>query len=74
MTQRVRKQENGYVKICPSCGSINRASFTIVGAGILYDYCEDCGYGRGMGGFFPEVKRSDITNFREKLKKSRKDV
>ena len=56
-----------YLKICPKCGSVN---VKIPPAGMdvkmtIRDYCEDC----GNRGNFPEVKKSEIENFRKKLRK-----
>lgn len=56
-----------YLKICPKCGSIN---IKIPPAGMdikmtVKDYCEDC---QNIGNF-PEVKESEIENFRKKLRK-----
>ena len=63
-----------YIKICPKCGSTN------IGSGYYnsapHDFCKDCGFGdikTDSIAFtnFPEVKISEIENFRRELKKNK---
>ena len=56
-----------YAKICPKCGSTD---IKIPPAGMdmkmaYKDYCQKC----GNWGMFPEVKISEINNFRKKILK-----
>ena len=55
-----------YVRICPKCGSVD---VKIPPAGLdlkmtKQNYCADCGF----IGLFPEIKVSEISNFRKRLK------
>ena len=37
----------------------------------LKDYCKDCRYSYSKGGFFPEVEKSKIDDFRKKIKQDK---
>ena len=55
-----------YVKICPKCGSTN-IKMPPAGMDIkmtLQDFCEDCKF----WGNFPEVKESEVEEFKKELK------
>ncbi len=60
------KKKEKYVKICPRCGGTN-IKIPPVGLDIrmtLKDYCNDC----KSWGMFPEIKESEVEEFRKKLK------
>jgi len=64
--------KENWVKICPKCGSTNirshvRGFFTNAGTADQ-DNCKDCGY----NGTTPEIKESEIRNFRKELEKNKK--
>lgn len=63
-----------FVKICPRCGSLNIG--TASGGISVHDFCKDCNLGSlnepstafpGFTSNFPEVKMSEVDNFREGL-------
>ena len=54
-----------YVKICPLCGSTN-ITHRIIGEALIRDKCKTCGHDDYS---FPEVTKTKIKEFREKIKK-----
>ena len=60
-------QKERYVRICPSCGSIRLIVDVpnITTPMMIGSKCRDCGY----TGVCPEVKSSEVKEFKKKLKK-----
>lgn len=59
-----------FVKICPNCGS-TKIKIPPAGMDIKMtnlNYCTNCKHGQTIGTVFPEVKESEVTEFRMKLK------
>jgi len=54
-----------YVKVCPQCGSKD-VKFEATGAG-SFNICKKCGFRMNN---FPEIKESDLENFKKKIKKN----
>ncbi len=67
----------GYIKICPNCGSTNVS----VESFMVRDICKECGYGSIKESlfvndliYFPEISEEDIEEFRkEVIQKKKKD-
>tara|TARA_Y100000310_G_C20689135_1_gene821042 strand:- start:2059 stop:2370 length:312 start_codon:yes stop_codon:yes gene_type:complete len=65
-----KKKNGNYVKICPKCGSLNikidfsKPEIWAIGSPSLYN-CKDCNYKFYN---FPEIEKSEVEEFREKLK------
>ena len=71
MAKKKSSKEEKYVRVCPQCKSsdvaIDRYNSLQPAMGLLAVYrCNKCGY---LGNYFPEVKLSEIKEFKEEVTK-----
>lgn len=56
-----------FIRVCPKCGSDNIAGAGRSLAEVGFSCCKSCNY----EGIFPEVEKSKIKKFKEKVKERR---